>query len=682
MATARPIEVELKYRVTDPAAAERLLGEAGLDGWLPVAAVRTSQVEDRYVDTADGSLARAGFAVRLRHGSGGTMVGVKSLSARRHDALHEREELEGPADAAFPPHDWPASSARSLVLELAGDAPLVELVTIRQLRHIRSFRSAETTVELSLDEVDVVARGRIVDHFTELEAELREGTVADLERLAATLSPLPGLEPSPASKLEVALMAIGSARGPSGNGGGGPQRPASRSRASLTATTAPPAGGRSTDGPSAATAVLPDVSAEVVVASSESEGADAGGPEEPRLGDDAVTAPEARAGDLAPDGGHGHEHPPGDEANDVSTSPGSTSPESASPGSPSPEPVSPNGAEPASPTAPGETTDDAATAAEPAETSRLVVGRTPGVRAEDTLAEAGRRILRFHLAKMLAKEAGTRAGKDPEELHSMRVATRRMRAAWRVYGDAYRPRRERRYVRDLREIAGRLGAVRDLDVLIEELEGYVEHVPEREGRHLAPLVDAWRRQREDARALLLRTLDGDAYRRFVDEYREFVRTDGLGVLAFGPAEPHRVRDRMPSRILDAYEHVRAYEPILRWADVETLHALRIAAKRLRYTIEFAREPMGPEAAPLIERVVALQDHLGYLHDADVAAGLARQFLVDRAAELSEAETAAIGRFLVERERERARLRRTVWGPWRRVAGLAFRRALGRAIAGI
>ena len=76
---------------------------------------------------------------------------------------------------------------------------------------------------------------------------------------------------------------------------------------------------------------------------------------------------------------------------------------------------------------------------------RLVVGRTPGVTSEDHVAEAGRKVMRFHLARMLAREAGTRAGHDPEELHAMRVATRRQRAAWRVFGASFRPGRTKRY---------------------------------------------------------------------------------------------------------------------------------------------------------------------------------------------------------------------------------------------
>jgi CHAD domain-containing protein len=310
----------------------------------------------------------------------------------------------------------------------------------------------------------------------------------------------------------------------------------------------------------------------------------------------------------------------------------------------------------------------------------LVVGKTAGVLADDTIAEAGRKVLRFHLARMLAKEAGTRTGADAEDLHSMRVATRRMRAAWRVFGDGFRPGRTRRYRTRLREVAGRLGAVRDLDVLIEAGEHYMGSQSRTEQLALQPLFAAWRAQREDARRLLLVELDSDGYARWADDFRDFVRTDGAAAKPVGPTEPHRIRDTAASRIWLAYEQVRAYEAVLRWADVATLHDLRIAAKWLRYTMEFVRECLGPEAPGLIARVVALQDHLGMLHDADVAASMARAFLVERSGRLSETESAAIGRYLVDRERDLARLRRTVGRPWRQVAGLAFRRSLGRTLA--
>ena len=316
------------------------------------------------------------------------------------------------------------------------------------------------------------------------------------------------------------------------------------------------------------------------------------------------------------------------------------------------------------------------------EVPRILVPKSPGVLADDHLAEAGRKVLRFHLARMVAREAGTREGADAEELHAMRVATRRQRAAWRVFGDAFDPKRTARHRRRLRLVAADLGAVRDLDVLIESIEAYQGRQPEDEAAGLEPLVRSWRARRESARGVLVRELDAERYRRWLDGYLAFVQSEGQGVHAVGPTEPHRVRDSMPSRIWSAYEALRAYESVMRWADVPTLHELRIAAKWLRYTLEFVREALGRDAGPVIERVVALQDHLGWLHDADVAAGLARAFLVEHAGDLTEQESAAIGRYLVDRERTLAKLRRTVGVPWRGVSSLAFRRSLGRLVAGL
>jgi CHAD domain-containing protein len=262
------------------------------------------------------------------------------------------------------------------------------------------------------------------------------------------------------------------------------------------------------------------------------------------------------------------------------------------------------------------------------------------------------------------------------------VATRRQRAAWRVYGAAFRPGRTKRYRTGLRDVASRLGAVRDLDVLLEAADAYRADMPVAEQRGLEPLLSDWRTHRDDARVLLIRELDSDDYRRWLDDYRDFVRTEGAAVLPVGATQPHRIRDTTASRVWTAYEQVRGYESVLRWADVETLHELRIAGKWLRYTLEFVRETLGDNAAPLIAKVTALQDHLGLLNDADVAASMARTFLVEHAGDLSGLESAAIGRYLVSREREVARLRRSVGPAWRGVAGIGFRRTLGRVVAGL
>jgi CHAD domain-containing protein len=588
-ATSRPVEVELKYRVVDLAAAERYLVAEEIGGFSGSAAPRSTQLEDRYVDTADGALARAGFAVRLRQSGRGTIVSIKSLARTNGvGGAARREELEGPADRTAGPLEWPPSDARSLVLELAGDAPLLELVTIRQLRRKRVVRDGDTRVELSIDEVDVVARSRVVDRFVELEAELVKGNEERLEGLSGVFLADPSLAPSSGSKFEAAMRAV---REGSGHHG---------------------AADAAIDAVVAAQAAAAEAAAAEVAA--------------------------ARAEAVS------HDH--------IEVVPSSS-----------------------------DVISEALEEAQGPDT-RLIVGRTPGVTADDHVAEAGRKVMRFHLARMLAREAGVREGKDLEDVHAMRVATRRQRAAWRVFGSSFRQGRTKRYRTGLRDVASRLGVVRDLDVLLDAADAYRADQPVTEQRAMEPLLRDWREHRDDARVLLIRELDSDGYRRWLDDYRDFVRTEGAGVLPVGPTQPHRIKDTAGSRIWTAYEQVRGYEAVLRWADVETLHELRIAGKWLRYTLEFVREALGDDAAPLIARVTALQDHLGLMNDADVSGSMARTFLVEHAGDLSPVESAAIGRFLVSREREVARLRRQIGAPWRGVAGVTFRRSLGRVVAGL
>jgi CHAD domain-containing protein/adenylate cyclase class IV len=650
--SGKPVEIELKYRVIDAAAGDRYLAADEIAGFRPSSAVRSTQVEDRYIDTANGAMARAGFAARLRQTAKTTTVAVKS-SVRRVGTgnVHRREELEGPADRTAHPRDWPPSDARSLILEQCGDAPLVEVVTIRQLRRKRILQRDGTSVELSLDEVDAVSRSRVVGRFVELEVELMSGDEAGLADIDRELADDSGLAPADTSKLQSALRAVAAAE------------PKRGKRASILAPV-------DDDATEPVEPVVPIARiVEAVLAEL-----------------DATTTEEDEPGDVPAGSGDAEPVAPATPDSVAVAVPAETP---AAARTPSDEP--PAGQEPKRPAARPKrrpkarpTAVAAADAAVPEEDARphLVVGKTSGVLADDHVAEAGRKVLRFHLAKMIAKEAGTRSGVDPEDLHGMRVATRRQRAAWRVFGEAFRPGRTKKHRARLREVAARLGAVRDLDVLIEAADAYRADLPVTEQRALEPLLAAWREHRDDARVLLMRELDSDGYRRWLDDYAEFVRHEGVGARPVVPTEPHRVRDTAASRIQSAYEHVRSYEPVLRWADVDTLHELRIHGKWLRYSMEFVREALGPEVDGLIARVTALQDHLGLMKDADVAAHLARSFLVEHAGSISDVESAAIARYLVSREKEVARLHRTVGRTWRAVSGLTFRRALGRALAGL
>ena len=136
---------------------------------------------------------------------------------------------------------------------------------------------------------------------------------------------------------------------------------------------------------------------------------------------------------------------------------------------------------------------------------------------------------------------------------------------------------------------------------------------------------------------------------------------------------------MPATAWAAYQAVWAFDDHVAGTDLVTLHQLRIAGKWLRYTLEFAREALEPEATPLIRRVVALQDHLGAQHDLHVAATLAREVAAGPAT-LSSREIAAIGRFVRSLDDGVGKLGQTFGRTWRPLVAPDYRRRLGRALA--
>jgi CHAD domain-containing protein len=310
--------------------------------------------------------------------------------------------------------------------------------------------------------------------------------------------------------------------------------------------------------------------------------------------------------------------------------------------------------------------------------ARLADGRTPGLRADDPWAEAGRKVLRFHLAKMLARVPGVIAGEDAEEVHAMRVAARRMRAAWRVFGDGFEREARRRYRNELRDIGARLGDVRDLDVLIENLVAYGEQRSARQRAGLQPLLAAWRAQREAGRVDLVAALGSESFAQFIGDYELFAETPGHAALAVPAHAPGLVRNRMPATIWSAYQAVWAFDSDIGTADLATLHELRIAAKWLRYTLEFVREPLEPQTTALILPVVALQDHLGDQHDQHVAGLIAREFATSST--LADGQAKAIARFVGDLDRGVERLGRSFGSTWRPIVAASYRRGLGRAIA--
>jgi CHAD domain-containing protein len=312
----------------------------------------------------------------------------------------------------------------------------------------------------------------------------------------------------------------------------------------------------------------------------------------------------------------------------------------------------------------------------------------PGIQPTDSMAEAGRKTLLYQFAEMLSHEEGTRLGDDIEQLHDMRVATRRMRAAFDVFSGYYQPKVIKQHLKGLRLTGRTLGRVRDLDVFIEKAQGYQAALPEGDRPGLSPLLDAWNNEREQSRLQLLAYLESQEYQEFKLAFHTFLQTPGKGVRRnrTGLPTPTLVRDVTPVLIYTRWAGVRAFDAILPNASLDQLHALRIEFKGLRYAVEFFAEVLGAQAKPIINKLKKIQDHLGDLNDARVACQQLSDFLVNWEARLPELPLVErfnpepIVAFLAYKHAERHQLMLSFPKLWEEFNGPEFRHNLTLAIS--
>ena len=320
-----------------------------------------------------------------------------------------------------------------------------------------------------------------------------------------------------------------------------------------------------------------------------------------------------------------------------------------------------------------------------------------GIDPAASMAEAARRVLRNQLNRMVAHERGTRAGRDIEELHDMRVAVRRMRAALRVFRPYLDPTAYKPFRRVLRRTGRILGMVRDLDVFREKAQHYLDGLPDERRPELDPLLAAWQTAHGGAREEMLDLLNSKEFTQFKKEFARFLATPGAGEppasSESAPPLPHRVREAVPLLAVASYAAIRAYEGRVEGTDtpLQRMHQLRIAAKGLRYTLEFFREILPTEVKTLIDRIKELQDHLGDLQDAVVTCGILRDFLTwgtwgdhrpGTAATTGVVVAPGVATYLSVRQAELQRLVKGFPAVWKKVSGEDFRRQVFAGITGL
>jgi CHAD domain-containing protein len=263
---------------------------------------------------------------------------------------------------------------------------------------------------------------------------------------------------------------------------------------------------------------------------------------------------------------------------------------------------------------------------------------SPVARVEGTAAGALVDYIRAQRDAIVDTDPGVRAG-DPEAVHDMRVATRRLRSTLRTFRPVLNAENTEPLRDELQWLGGLLGAVRDGDVMEQRLFAAIAAEPPElvVGPVAAHIHQRLQARTGQARTLLVEALDGPRYVALLDRLDELV--------ASPPAAPvtrsglHRLARkairRADRRLAEAD---RAPEPG-RAAGVHALrltlpsggdrnvklHEARKAYKRGRYAVELLRPLAGKPAKRLAERLTELQDVLGTHQDATVTGALLRDY---------------------------------------------------------
>jgi CHAD domain-containing protein len=235
-----------------------------------------------------------------------------------------------------------------------------------------------------------------------------------------------------------------------------------------------------------------------------------------------------------------------------------------------------------------------------------------------SVAVAGRIMLAKHTRKLYEHLPGARAGDDPHAIHQMRVATRRLRASLQATMIAYRPEAVDELRRGLRRLARTLGAVRDLDVMLIRLRDDAAAYGEIDRSELDATIERLETKRKSAHAELVAELRRKRTTRLLRDLNMFLLCPLADVEAGDNGLPLLVRHHAGSAIWREYEAVQRFETAMPHASSEQLHELRIACKHLRYTLELFQPALISYASGLIKLVEKMQEHLGHIHDADVA----------------------------------------------------------------
>ena len=230
------------------------------------------------------------------------------------------------------------------------------------------------------------------------------------------------------------------------------------------------------------------------------------------------------------------------------------------------------------------------------------------------------------------------ASEDPDAVHDLRVATRRLQQMLAALSPAPRPKRVDRLRKALRRVRRTLGSWRNCDVTLEAIAARARATRSPRRRAVWKLVATYLEQRRleerirARRALLVKESHG-----LTDRLRGVLVELSAAAAANGARESVHARGEAAwVQWQDAYR--RAHQQ----RDIASVHALRIATKRLRYRLELARALGETTAEPVLEWARRVQQLLGNWHDHQMLQRLMAEALARPSVLLGELETVTAG----------------------------------------
>jgi len=222
--------------------------------------------------------------------------------------------------------------------------------------------------------------------------------------------------------------------------------------------------------------------------------------------------------------------------------------------------------------------------------------------------------LRRFLSAWHQHEPAARFGDDPEALHDLRVAGRRMDAILRQF-EAFLPSAIVRIRPTIKKVMRALGHARDLDVALLELEEFNGTLSDEDRAKLRPLQKHLKAQRSLARRKMLTALDSGGVQKDLDKLRATL-AHPASLLEAQPVSPLVTLSEL---IRERYKKTRkAADRLTADSSMDEYHVVRGRVKKLRYALEPVTVLFGKPADDMVKALRRWQEKLGAQQDADVA----------------------------------------------------------------